>query len=173
MSPCLGLRTVLLGAMRYYVVYPVSHPPSAAYMLHTNLSPPSLPATQQLARLHPRLVCQEALPCILQVLQDRASSEEYTECLYVLDSLVKCKDPAATAANAEQILEDSSNAELLLDLLEHADPTIGVMASQVLTELHAADAARLEDLIQLCPDGACVRHACQVMSTGRAACALY
>jgi len=158
MSPCLyvwvyGLSCWVIRTIVWCIMYPIHQVLGTCYIL-TFLLPPSLHATQQLARLHPRLVCQEALPRILQVLQDRASSEEYTECLYVLDSLVKCKDPAATAANAEQILEDSSNAELLLDLLEHADPTIGVMASQVLTELHAADAARLEDLIQLCPDGA-------------------
>ncbi len=113
----------------------------------------ALEELQQLARINPRLVCLEALPRIIQVLQERSSTEEYTECLYVLDSLVKCKDSAVTAANTELILSDNSNIELLLDLLDHTEATIGVMASQVLTELHACNAVRLEELIQHCPDG--------------------
>ena len=39
------------------------------------------------------------------------------------------------------------------DLLEHEDLTVGVMASQILTEIHAIDALKLENCIQNCPAG--------------------
>lgn len=42
---------------------------------------------------------------------------------------------------------------LVSDLLEHEDLTVGVMASQILTEIHAIDALKLENCIQNCPAG--------------------
>jgi hypothetical protein len=45
------------------------------------------------------------------------------------------------------------------DLLEHEDLTVGVMASQILTEIHAIDALKLENCIQNCPAGTlCCHH---------------
>ena len=41
-----------------------------------------------------------------------------------------------------------------LDLLEHEDFTVGLMTSQILTEVHAIDPLRLEECIQECPAGA-------------------
>ena len=113
----------------------------------------ALEELQRLARVHPRLVCQEALPRILQVLQEQGSNDEYAECLYVMDALIKCKDQAVKIDNANMILQESSTVELLLDLLEHNNPSIGVMTSQVLTLLHEANSTRLEALIQQCPEG--------------------
>ena len=46
-----------------------------------------------------------------------------------------------------------SYVELLMDLLEHEDLTVGVMASQIMTELHSLDGPLLESQIQKCPDG--------------------
>ena len=40
-----------------------------------------------------------------------------------------------------------------LDLLEHEDFTVGLMTSQILTEVHAIDPLRLEECIQECPAG--------------------
>ena len=40
-----------------------------------------------------------------------------------------------------------------LDLLEHEDLTVGVMTSQILTEVHAIDPMKLEECIQDCPAG--------------------
>ena len=67
-----------------------------------------LEALEELQRLSrqgqlPVLVCEETLPRLMQVLQERGSSEEYIECLYVLDSLVKCREDAHTAANAAHL----------------------------------------------------------------------
>jgi hypothetical protein len=39
------------------------------------------------------------------------------------------------------------------DLLEHEDLTVGVMTSQILTEVHAIDPMKLEECIQDCPAG--------------------
>lgn len=39
------------------------------------------------------------------------------------------------------------------DLLEHEDFTVGLMTSQILTEVHAIDPLRLEECIQECPAG--------------------
>lgn len=43
--------------------------------------------------------------------------------------------------------------DLLLDLLEHEDLTVGVMTSQILTAIHAIDGSILEKQIQDCPAG--------------------
>jgi hypothetical protein len=44
-------------------------------------------------------------------------------------------------------------ADLLLELLGHEDMTVGVMASQILMELHMRAGTALERAIQQCPDG--------------------
>jgi len=50
-------------------------------------------------------------------------------------------------------LSEASYVELLLDLLDHEDLTVGVMASQIMTELHSHGGEKLELQIQKCPDG--------------------
>ena len=67
--------------------------------------------------------------------------------------LLKNREADAAAANASIILSDPSYIELLLDLLEHEDLSVGVMASQIMTEIHSQDGAALESQIQQCPDG--------------------
>lgn len=44
-------------------------------------------------------------------------------------------------------------ADLLLELLGHEDMTVGVMASQILMELHTRAGTALENAIQQCPEG--------------------
>ncbi len=90
---------------------------------------------------------------MLDFLKEQGSSEEYQEALDLIFRLVKSKDKVAAKKNADIILEETGNVELLLDLLEHEDPIIGVTTSQILTEIHAVDGASLEAQIQMCPDG--------------------
>ena len=40
-----------------------------------------------------------------------------------------------------------------LDLLDHEDATIGVMASQIILAMHDISGDMVEDMIQKCPDG--------------------
>ena len=61
----------------------------------------------------------------------------------------------AAKANTDIILDDGNAIELLLDLLNHEDLTVGVMTSQILTEIHACNGSSLEMQIQQCPDGRC------------------
>jgi hypothetical protein len=51
------------------------------------------------------------------------------------------------------VLNEMKHVEMLLDLLEHEDLTIGVMTSQIMNALHAQNGPLLEDQIQKCPDG--------------------
>lgn len=51
------------------------------------------------------------------------------------------------------MLGDPETVELLLDLLEHEDLTVGVMTAQVLSQFHVQDPRALEAAIQLCPNG--------------------
>ena len=69
-----------------------------------------------------------------------------------MSRLIKCRDKAVSKLNTDIILDDHNNVELLLDLLNHEDLTIGVMTSQILTEIHSCNGARLEEQIQLCSD---------------------
>jgi len=66
---------------------------------------------------------------------------------------VKTKDKIAAASSASYILTDIMNVELLLDLLEHEDGLVGVMTSEILTEIHAIAGDSLEIAIQECPAG--------------------
>jgi hypothetical protein len=46
-----------------------------------------------------------------------------------------------------------TTVELLLDLLEHSDPVVGVMTSEILTSIHSVAGSSLELAIQECPAG--------------------
>ena len=119
------------------------------------------------------LVGVHALSTILHFLsQQQATVEEYQEALdliyrhalnqfaadygsfdFCMIRLVKSREGDTAASNASIILSDTSYIELLLDLLDHEDLTVGVMASQILTEIHSQDGTTLEAQIQKCPDG--------------------
>jgi len=90
---------------------------------------------------------------LIEILKDQASSEEYQEALELISRLVKNKDRIAAASNTSIVLSDISNVELLLDLLEHQDAIVGVMTSELLTEIHSVSGGSLELAIQECPAG--------------------
>ncbi len=113
----------------------------------------ALQELQSLARNSPDLVGEYALRKTFDLLREQSSAEEYGEALDLTSKLIKCRDKKIASANTKIILEDKSNVELLLDLLEHSDLTVGVMTSQILTELHGNDGATLETQIEQCPDG--------------------
>jgi hypothetical protein len=113
----------------------------------------ALQELQTLTRTEPQSVGEYALQKVLDFLKEQGSTEEYQECLDLIDRLIKTKNKGAAIANTNIILSSTGNIELLLDLLEHEDLTIGVMTSQVLTELHTTVPLRLEACIQDCPDG--------------------
>jgi hypothetical protein len=113
----------------------------------------ALQELQSHARTAPELVGSLSLKPLLDFLKEQGSAEEYQEALDLIYRLVKCRDKAASKANADIVLGDVQTIELLLDLLNHEDLTVGVMTSQILTEIHANNGAVLEDQIQQCPDG--------------------
>lgn len=110
---------------------------------------------QSHARTAPEIVGSLSLKKVLDFLQEQGSAEEYQEALDLIYRLVKCKDQRAKKANTDIILDDGNAIELLLDLLNHEDLTVGVMTSQILTEIHACNGSSLEMQIQQCPDGRC------------------
>lgn len=105
------------------------------------------------AKQVPEVVGSLSLKKVMDFLQEQGSAEEYQEALDLVYRLVKCRDKAASKSNTDIILADVNAVELLLDLLNHEDLTVGVMTSQILTELHANSGANLELQIQQCPDG--------------------
>lgn len=113
----------------------------------------ALQELQTLSRTSPDVVGEYALRKTFDLLREQSSAEEYAEALDLTSKLIKCRDKKIALANTKIILEDTSNVELLLDLLEHSDLTVGVMTSQILTELHGNDGSTLESQIQQCPDG--------------------
>jgi hypothetical protein len=66
---------------------------------------------------------------------------------------VKSKIESASELNTKLILNEMNQVELLLDLLEHEDVLVGVMASEILTKMHAVASDELEQTIQDCPAG--------------------
>lgn len=113
----------------------------------------ALQELQSHARIVPEIVGSLSLKKVLEFLQEQGSAEEYQEALDLIYRLVKCKDQHAAKSNTMIILEDVNTIELLLDLLNHEDLTVGVMTSQILTEVHSNSGAELELKIQACPDG--------------------
>lgn len=108
---------------------------------------------QSHAKVSPEIVGSLSLKKVLDFLQEQGSAEEYQEALDLIYRLVKCRDKNACKSNANIILGDVNAVELLLDLLNHEDLTVGVMTSQILTEIHACNGPSLELQIQQCPDG--------------------
>lgn len=119
----------------------------------------TLQELQNIAKQTPEVVGEFAMKKVLDLLKEQGSAEEYQEALDLIYRLIKCRDKEAAKKNTSIILEEQGHVELLLDLLEHEDAIIGVTASQLLTEIHAVDGATLEAMIQLCPDGDCLRTA--------------
>jgi len=112
----------------------------------------ALQELQGLSRSHPDVVGELTLRKVLEFLKDQDDTEECQEALDLVSRLIKCRDKAVSKLNTDIILDDHNNVELLLDLLNHEDLTIGVMTSQILTEIHSCNGARLEEQIQLCSD---------------------
>ena len=106
-----------------------------------------------LAKSDPKVVGVLCLQRVLDLLREQGSPEEYEESLDLIYRLVKCRDKTISNSNTKLILVDQKNVELLLDLLEHESMTVGVMASQILTEIHCNDGSLLEKQIQDCPAG--------------------
>lgn len=113
----------------------------------------ALQELQSIAKQSPEIVGEHSLNKVLDFLKEQGSSEEYQEALDLIYRLVKCRDKVAAQKNTAIVLGDARSVELLLELLEHEDLMVGVMTSQILTEIHANDGATLESQIQMCPDG--------------------
>ena len=113
----------------------------------------ALEELQQLAHSYPGDVCDIALERLFEVLQERGSTVEYLETLNVFDALIKSTDRVVSRKNVNAILSESSRMDLFLDLLDHEDATIGVMASQSIAAMHDILGDIVEDRIQKCPDG--------------------
>jgi hypothetical protein len=100
-----------------------------------------------------KLVGEHSLTKLLEILREHGSVEEYQDVLDLITRLISTKDKDASIANTNIILSQNRNVDLLLDLLEHEDMTIGVMTSQILSEIHHLNGAKLESEIQSCPEG--------------------
>lgn len=120
----------------------------------------ALQELQRLARSNPDSVGAFSLKKVLDFLQEQSSAEEYQEALDLIYKLVKCRDKTAAKLNTDCILAEISAVELLLDLLEHQDPTVGVMSSQILSVLHGNNGKLLESQVQECPDGTLLNTKC-------------
>ena len=90
---------------------------------------------------------------IIELLKEQGDADEYMEALEVITKLLECKDSTVASNNSALILSTAGNVELFLDLLEHDDPLIGVMSSDILTLLHKLSPSQLEAAVQACPEG--------------------
>lgn len=127
-----------------------------AHRLESTVSSERVEALQELqtlGRSDPASVGDIALASGFKILREHGNPEEYTEALDLTSRLISCSDKTVARKNSSIILADARNIELLLELLEHEDLTVGVMTSQVLTEIYAANRESLEAAIQQCPDG--------------------
>ena len=62
-------------------------------------------------------------------------------------------DSDAAVVNATILVSEIGTVEILLDLLEHEDGLIGIMASDLLRDIHALAPIALENAIHSCPAG--------------------
>ena len=86
----------------------------------------ALQQLQNLSRSSPDIVGHLAIPRIFKFLYEQNIAEECMETLDVIVRLInKSRNNDASLANVNMILSSSSNIELLLDLLEHEDLTVG------------------------------------------------
>jgi hypothetical protein len=98
-------------------------------------------------------VGQHTLQLVVEMLKENCEPDEYMEALDLITRLVNPKYGKAASDNAAILLGDVMTVELLLDLLEHEDGLVAVMASEILTSIHSLEAHRLETMIQTCPAG--------------------
>ena len=85
----------------------------------------ALQQLQNLCRAAPDVVGNLALHRIFKFLYEQNITEECMETLDVIIRLIKIKNDDISRTNVELILSSVSNVELLLDLLEHEDLTVG------------------------------------------------
>lgn len=96
---------------------------------------------------------QQTLQIVVDLLKENGERDEYMEALDLISRLVNPKYGRAASDNAAILLNDVMTIELLLDLLEHEDGLVAVMASEILTNIHSLESCRLESMIQKCPAG--------------------
>lgn len=122
-----------------------------------------LQGLQALARVNPLDVGNYSIQALFDFLKKenvtpddmQEFQETFQETLDLICRLVNSRDSEASLSNTKIVLgsEGTRNVELLLNLLENKDMTIGIMASQILTELHRKAGPELEVIIQDCQDG--------------------
>lgn len=113
----------------------------------------ALTELQTLAKTDAEEVGLYALQIVIDQLTHATESEEYLEILDLMEKLVRSKNKDVNVKNSKSILAESRNVETLLELMGNDDITISIIASQILTELHANDGVYLEKTIQQCPNG--------------------
>lgn len=87
----------------------------------------ALQELQILARSESKLVGEYSLQSVLDFLKEQGSSEEYQECLDLIDRLIKTRDRSAAITNAGIILSAAGNVELLLgELLIASDNSLTI-----------------------------------------------
>ena len=87
----------------------------------------ALQELQILARSESKLVGEYSLQSVLDFLKEQSSSEEYQECLDLIDRLIKTRDRSAAITNAGIILSAAGNVELLLgELLIASDNSLTI-----------------------------------------------
>ena len=90
---------------------------------------------------------------MLNLLHDNNEPDEYSEGLDLIFKLIQIKIENIAKLNSLLILNERSNIELLLDLLDSKETLIGIMSSEILTRLHSILSKELEEGIQNCPTG--------------------
>jgi hypothetical protein len=108
---------------------------------------------QSHAKTQSEEVGKHSIQLVINLLKENGEPDEYLEALELIARLVKPKGGVAGSSNSALILRDVSNVELLLDLLEHEETLVGVMASEILTSMHSINSEGLEKTIQECPAG--------------------
>lgn len=111
-----------------------------------------------LSRKNSELVGKYSIPHLFNILKENITFDEYLECLDLISSLISKNssepDPSSPSSiNALLILDDPNNLDLLLELLEHSDLTIGILVSEILSFIHFHHPKVFEKQIQNCPDG--------------------
>ena len=108
---------------------------------------------QSFAKKNCQEVGKHTLQIVVELLKENGEPDEYIDALDLISRLVNPKYGDDARENATILLDDVMTVELLLDLLEHEDGLVAVMASEILTNVHSLESIRLESMIQLCPAG--------------------
>jgi hypothetical protein len=82
-------------------------------------------------------VGKNALPVLFHLLKKLTEPDEYIDSLELILKLVKSKANSTAKMNTQVILEEMAHMEFLLDLLDHEEILIAVMASEILTNMHS------------------------------------